>query len=148
MLQPLPNHPLLLQEIIMNRRLAGVVIGTGGTNVSRIRRESKAKVHVAQVRSGDVQGVELTGTEKQVGARPPEHGHASVAGRGLGELRRGQQRAVANAASGSSSAPSKPIARPLPVQVATAVAVIREVLQAFDPEYKIEVSAVLCMHGG
>lgn len=28
----------------MNRKLAGVVIGTGGSNVSKIRRESKAKV--------------------------------------------------------------------------------------------------------
>lgn len=50
----------------MNKKLAGVVIGTNGSNVARIRRESRCKVHVGEVRAGDRQGVELTGTASQI----------------------------------------------------------------------------------
>ncbi|GLI61104.1 hypothetical protein VaNZ11_003388 [Volvox africanus] len=64
---PLPDEPILLQEVILSKRLAGVLIGTGGSNVSIVRRESKCKVHVSEVRGPDqTQTVELTGTEKQI----------------------------------------------------------------------------------
>lgn len=62
----LPVDPVMLQEVLMNKKLAGVVIGHNGTNVARVRRESRCKVHVAEVRGGDKQTVELTGTAGQI----------------------------------------------------------------------------------
>lgn len=62
----LPVDPVMLQEVMMNKKLAGVVIGHNGTNVARVRRESRCKVHVGEVRGGDRQAVELTGTAGQI----------------------------------------------------------------------------------
>lgn len=36
-LTPLPAEPLMLQEVLLGKRLAGVLIGTGGSNVSKVR---------------------------------------------------------------------------------------------------------------
>ncbi|PNH05566.1 Poly(rC)-binding protein 4 [Tetrabaena socialis] len=64
---PLPDEPVMLQEVLLAKRLAGVLIGTGGSNVSIVRRESRCKVHVTEVRGPEqMQAVELTGTEKQI----------------------------------------------------------------------------------
>ncbi|EFJ48240.1 hypothetical protein VOLCADRAFT_104736 [Volvox carteri f. nagariensis] len=64
---PLPDEPIMLQEVVLSKRLAGVLIGTGGSNVSLVRRESRCKVHVSEVRGPEqTQTVELTGTEKQI----------------------------------------------------------------------------------
>ena len=53
-LEPLPEEPLVLQEILLAKRLAGVLIGTGGSNVSRV---SAGRKHSSGVKGGPLSTV-------------------------------------------------------------------------------------------